>query len=282
MKIIERVDELKKVVGSLKQEGKTVGFVPTMGYLHEGHLSLVRSSRQDNDITIMSIFVNPVQFGPSEDFEKYPRDIEGDSRKAGEAGVGILFIPSVKEMYPDNYNTYVEVVGITDMLCGKSRPGHFKGVCTVVLKLLNIVEPDRAYFGQKDAQQVAVIRRMVRDLNSRVQIVACPIVREKDGLAMSSRNVYLSREEREAALILSKSLTEAAAMAAGGERSRGRLQAYLVGRMSGEKLADIDYVEILDAETLELKETLKGRTLLAVAVRFGKTRLIDNVLVEVN
>ena len=243
---------------------------------------MVRSSRQDNDITIMSIFVNPVQFGPSEDFEKYPRDIEGDSRKAGEAGVGILFIPSVKEMYPDNYNTYVEVVGITDMLCGKSRPGHFKGVCTVVLKLLNIVEPDRAYFGQKDAQQVAVIRRMVRDLNSRVQIVACPIVREKDGLAMSSRNVYLSREEREAALILSKSLTEAAAMAAGGERSRGRLQAYLVGRMSGEKLADIDYVEILDAETLELKETLKGRTLLAVAVRFGKTRLIDNVLVEVN
>ncbi len=282
MKIIERVDELKKVVGSLKQEGKTVGFVPTMGYLHEGHLSLVRSSRQDNDITIMSIFVNPVQFGPSEDFEKYPRDIEGDSRKAGEAGVGILFIPSVKEMYPDNYNTYVEVVGITDMLCGKSRPGHFKGVCTVVLKLFNIVEPDRAYFGQKDAQQVAVIRRMVRDLNSRVQIVACPIVREKDGLAMSSRNVYLSREEREAALILSKSLTEAAAMAAGGERSRGRLQAYLVGRISGEKLADIDYVEILDAETLELKETLKGRTLLAVAVRFGKTRLIDNVLVEVN
>ncbi len=282
MKIIERIDELKKVVGSLKQEGKTVGFVPTMGYLHEGHLSLVRSSRQDNDITIMSIFVNPVQFGPSEDFEKYPRDIEGDSRKAGEAGVGILFIPSVKEMYPDNYNTYVEVVGITDMLCGKSRPGHFKGVCTVVLKLFNIVEPDRAYFGQKDAQQVAVIRRMVRDLNSRVQIVACPIVREKDGLAMSSRNVYLSREEREAALILSKSLTEAAAMAAGGERSRGRLQAYLVGRMSGEKLADIDYVEILDAETLELKETLKGRTLLAVAVRFGKTRLIDNVLVEVN
>lgn len=281
MKIIESISELKAETRPFKKECKTVGFVPTMGYLHEGHISLVKSSRQDNDITIMSIFVNPMQFGPNEDFEKYPRDIQTDAKKAEEAGVDILFIPGVNEMYPDGYNTYVEVSGITEKLCGKSRPGHFKGVCTVVLKLFNIVEPDRAYFGQKDAQQAAVIRRMVKDLNSTVQIITCPIVRESDGLAMSSRNVYLSKEEREAALILSRSLNEAADMASKGEVRRDRLMDYLIDRISSEKLADIDYVEILDAETLELKETLKGRMLFAVAVRFGKTRLIDNVIVEV-
>ena len=282
MIIISSITELKAVIGSLKKEGKTIGLVPTMGYLHEGHISLIKTSRQDNDITVMSIFVNPAQFGPNEDFERYPRDIDGDSMKAEEAEVDILFIPSLKEMYPDNYSTYVEVFGITDKLCGKSRPGHFRGVCTVVLKLFNIVEPERAYFGQKDAQQAAVIKRMVKDINSIVQIVTCPIVRENDGLAMSSRNVYLSKEEREAALVLSKSLREAEVMAIKGEIKTERLLEYITNRISGEKLADIDYVEILDAQTLEFKEAVEGRMLFAVAARFGKTRLIDNIIVEVH
>ena len=282
MRIIEKISELKSIVGSLRREGKTIGFVPTMGYLHQGHISLVKASRQANDITIVSIFVNPTQFGPNEDFEKYPRDIDSDSKKAEEAGVDIIFTPAVREMYPDNYSTYVEVLGITGKLCGKSRPGHFKGVCTVVLKLFNIVDPDSAYFGQKDAQQAAVISRMVRDLNSAVRIITCPIVRESDGLAMSSRNVYLSNEERKAALVLSKSLNEAAGVIENGEANSEKLRDYIINIISSEKLADIDYVEILDARTLEFKETLKGRMLLAVAVRFGKTRLIDNVIVEVN
>ncbi|NJD04187.1 MAG: pantoate--beta-alanine ligase [Ruminiclostridium sp.] len=282
MRVIDSIDELKTTVRLLKNEGKTIGLIPTMGYLHEGHISLVKASRHNNDITIMSIFVNPAQFGPNEDFEKYPRDVAGDSRKADEAGVDILFIPSVNEMYPDSYSTYIEVLGITDRLCGKSRQGHFKGVCTVVLKLFNIVEPDRAYFGQKDAQQAAVIKKMVKDLNSTVWITVCPIVRESDGLAMSSRNVYLNKEERKAALVLSKSLMEAVDLTANGEADCERLRDRLISIIGGEKLADIDYVEILDAETLEFKEILKGRMLVAVAVRFGKTRLIDNVVVEVN
>ena len=281
MKIIESINELKSFTGSLKKAGKTVGFVPTMGYLHEGHISLVNASVRDNDITIMSIFVNPIQFGPNEDFERYPRDMEGDSKKAEEAEVDVLFIPAVREMYPEHYSTYVDVTGITDKLCGKSRPGHFKGVCTVVLKLFNIVGPDRAYFGQKDAQQAAVIKRMVKDLNSDIQIVTCPIVREKDGLALSSRNVYLNEDERKAALVLSRSLQEASVMAANGEKECDVLRKYLTDRINSEKLADIDYVEIVDAETLEFSEKLKDRMLFAVAVRFGKTRLIDNVIVEV-
>jgi len=282
MRIIEKISEVRTIVGSLRREGKTIGFVPTMGYLHQGHMSLVKASRQANDITIMSIFVNPAQFGPKEDFEKYPRDMDADSKKADEAGVDMIFLPTVKEMYPDDYSTYVEVLGITDKLCGKSRPGHFKGVCTVVLKLFNIVCPDRAYFGQKDAQQAAVINRMVKDLNSKVMIITCPIVRESDGLAMSSRNVYLRSEERKAALVLSRSLKEAAGMIENGEANSEKLRNYLINSIVCEELADIDYVEILDAKTLEFKETLKGSMLLAVAARFGNTRLIDNVIVEVN
>lgn len=281
MRVIGTITELKDIIIVMKKEGRTIGFVPTMGYLHEGHISLVNMSRQDNDITIISIFVNPSQFGPNEDFEKYPRDIEGDTKKAGEAGADILFIPSAKEMYPEKYNTYVEVYGITDKLCGRSRPGHFKGVCTIVLKLLNIVEPDNAYFGQKDAQQVAVVKRMVKDLNSTVRIVVCPIIREEDGLAMSSRNVYLSQEERKAAQILSRSLYNALEMVNGGERNAEKITNYIIARISSEKLACIDYAEVLDAETLDFKETLEGTVLMAVAVKFGNTRLIDNVITEV-
>ncbi len=281
MKIIEGINELKSFVSSAKKTEKTVGLVPTMGYLHEGHISLVNASVHDNDITIMSIFVNPIQFGPNEDFERYPRDMEGDSKKAEAAGVDVLFIPAVREMYPEHYSTYADVTGITDKLCGKSRPGHFKGVCTVVLKLFNIVGPDRAYFGQKDAQQAAVIKRMAKDLNLDIRIITCPIVREKDGLALSSRNVYLNGDERKAALVLSRSLKEASVMAANGEKECDVLRKYLTDRINSEKLADIDYVEVVDAETLEFSEKLKGRMLFAVAVKFGKTRLIDNVIVEV-
>ncbi|GAE89106.1 pantoate-beta-alanine ligase [Acetivibrio straminisolvens JCM 21531] len=208
MRVIETISDLKAIVRTQKSMGRTIGFVPTMGYLHEGHLSLVNMSLQNNDYTIMSIFVNPTQFGPNEDFDRYPRDMERDLKLAESAGVDVVFAPSVKEMYPDGYNTYVNVEGITEVLCGKSRPGHFRGVTTIVAKLFNIVEPHRAYFGQKDAQQVAVIKKMVRDLNMNIEIITCPIVREEDGLAMSSRNVYLSPEERKSALILSKSLME--------------------------------------------------------------------------
>lgn len=282
MTVVEKISEIKPLIDKYKKENKTIGFVPTMGYLHEGHISLVKSSVQDNSITIISIFVNPAQFGPNEDFDRYPRDFDGDCRKAEAAGVDIVFAPSVGEMYPERYNTYTEVFGITDKLCGKSRPGHFRGVCTVVLKLFNIVEPDRAYFGQKDAQQVAVIKKMVADLNLRVKIITCPIIRESDGLAMSSRNVYLSSEERKAALVLSRALKEAADAIKGGVRDSRNVMDLIVGRISEEKLANIDYVEVVDAETLENKERLQGDMLLAVAVKFGKTRLIDNVIVEVD
>lgn len=281
MRIIEGINELKAILKEYRRTGKTIGLVPTMGYLHNGHLSLVGASRQQNDITVMSIFVNPTQFGPNEDYEKYPRDMEADSQKAEAAGVDVLFAPSVAEMYPRGYNTYVETFGITEVLCGKSRPGHFKGVCTVVLKLFNIVGPDRAYFGQKDAQQSVVIRKMASELNVPVEIIVCPIVREKDGLAMSSRNVYLSADERKAALVLSGSLNKAAAAVRDGERETEKLKDGIKEMIGGEKLADIDYVEILDGDTLEYKERLSGKMLFALAVKFGHTRLIDNIVVEV-
>ncbi|MCX7709192.1 MAG: pantoate--beta-alanine ligase [Clostridia bacterium] len=281
MRIIEKISDIKAVIKEYKKFCKTVGFVPTMGYLHEGHLSLVRASKSQNDITIMSIFVNPTQFGPSEDFSKYPRDMERDSRLAEESGVDIIFAPTVEEMYPDGYKTYVNVETITEVLCGKSRPGHFKGVTTVVNKLFNIIEPDRAYFGQKDAQQVIVIKKMVRDLNMNLEIVTCPIVREQDGLAMSSRNVYLSPEERKAALILSQSLQEAQNLILKGEKSRAKVIEIIKSRISCEKLAKIDYVQMLDAKDLKDIELIGGSILIALAVKFGSTRLIDNVMMEV-
>lgn len=281
MKIIKTIHEIKEEIKKHNLKGKTVGFVPTMGYLHEGHISLVNASKKQNDITVMSIFVNPTQFGPNEDFEKYPRDTERDIKKAEEAGVDIVFLPSASEMYPEGYKTYVSVEGLTEVLCGKSRPGHFKGVTTIVTKLFNIVKPDRAYFGQKDAQQAAVIMKMVRDLDMDIEIVVCPIIREKDGLAMSSRNVYLKPEERKAAVILSKALFEAEDLIKKGCRSRDEVIEYLRKRIKSEELAQIDYVEAVNAETLEDSPLLEGKVLIAVAVRFGNTRLIDNVIVEV-
>lgn len=281
MKLVNKISDLKIIIKSNKSMGKTIGFVPTMGYLHEGHLSLARRSVQENDFTVMSIFVNPTQFGPNEDFERYPRDLERDLAMAESVGVDVVFAPSVEEMYPDGYKTYVNVEDITGVLCGRSRPGHFRGVTTVVNKLFNIVEPDKAYFGQKDAQQVVVVKKMVRDLNMNLEVVACPIVREPDGLAMSSRNTYLSSEERKAALILSKSLFEAEELIKQGERSGKKIAEYIEGRIKTEKLAEIDYVEVVSADSLEKLEELKGNVLIALVVKFGKTRLIDNVIVEV-
>lgn len=281
MKLVETISELKAIIRSNKSEGKTIGLVPTMGYLHEGHLSLVKRSVQDNDFTVMSIFVNPTQFGPNEDFEKYPRDMERDLRLAESVGADVVFAPCVTEMYPDDYKTYVEVEDITKVLCGLSRPGHFKGVTTVVNKLFNIVEPDKAYFGQKDAQQVIVIKKMVRDLNMDLEIVTCPIIRESDGLAMSSRNVYLSKEERAAAVILSKSLFEAEELIKKGEKSTRKVIEYIRNRIMSEKFADIDYVEVVSTDGLGKLEEISGSVLIALAVRFGKTRLIDNIILEV-
>ncbi len=281
MRLVEKISDLKAIIRSNKKMGKTIGFVPTMGYLHEGHLSLVKTSVHDNDFTVMCIFVNPTQFGPNEDFEKYPRDMERDLRLAESAGVDVVFSPSVAEMYPESYKTYVEVEDITKVLCGLSRPVHFKGVTTVVNKLFNIVEPDKAYFGQKDAQQVIVIKKMVRDLNMNLEIITCPIVRESDGLAMSSRNVYLNKEERAEAVVLSKSLFEAKEMINKGEKSAEKIVEFIRGRIMLQKLADIDYVEVVSADSLERLDNLEGSILIALAVRFGKTRLIDNVILEV-
>ncbi len=281
MRIVERISDLKAVIRDQKQRSKTIGFVPTMGYLHEGHISLVKASKRDNDFTVMSIFVNPAQFGPSEDFSRYPRDMERDSKMAEDAGVDVIFAPAVDEIYPSGYKTYVDVEDITGILCGKSRPGHFKGVTTVVNKLFNLVEPDRAYFGQKDAQQAIVIGKMVKDLNLNLEIVVCPIIREKDGLAMSSRNVYLSREERESALVLSRSLAEAAEMVRKGERDPLKVIGYLKDRIGAQQAADIDYVELVDAGNLDEVRRIEGKVLIALAVRFGRTRLIDNVVMEV-
>ncbi|MCX8130224.1 MAG: pantoate--beta-alanine ligase [Clostridia bacterium] len=281
MRIIETINDLKAIVRTRKKEGKSIGLVPTMGYLHEGHTSLIKASKHDNDFTVLSIYVNPTQFGVNEDFSKYPRDMDRDSKIAEEAGVDVIFAPSDKEMYPEDYKSYVTVEGITEKLCGKSRPGHFKGVTTVVAKLFNIVEPDNAYFGQKDAQQVIVVKKMVKDLNMNLKIVICPIIREQDGLAMSSRNVYLGKEERKAALVLSRSLVEVEGIIKDGERSGEKVIEYLKSRIMSEKIANVDYISVVDAESLEEVNTIKKKTLIALAVKFGNTRLIDNVIVEV-
>ncbi|KNY25450.1 pantoate--beta-alanine ligase [Pseudobacteroides cellulosolvens] len=281
MRVIEKISDLKAIIRSQKSSGKTIGFVPTMGYLHQGHMSLVKASKDENDFTIMSIFVNPTQFGPNEDFDKYPRDMARDTKMAEAAGVDVIFAPLKDEMYPARYKTYVDVEDITNVLCGKSRPSHFKGVTTVVTKLFNIVEPDKAYFGQKDAQQVIVLKKMVRDLNMNLEIVTCPIVRESDGLAMSSRNTYLTPEQRIGALVLSKSLFEAEQLIKDGERDAAKLIGHISERISEVSFAEIDYIEITDIINLEKVDTINGKVLIALAVRFGKTRLIDNVIVEV-
>lgn len=274
---INTVAEMREHIQTARMQGKRIGIVPTMGYLHEGHLSLVRAAREKCDVVVMSIFVNPLQFGPNEDFDRYPRDLERDRALADQAGVDVLFTPDVSEMYPRKILTNISVSNVTNPLCGRSRPGHFDGVATVVMKLFQIVQPDYAFFGQKDAQQVAVVTQMVKDLNVPVQIVPCPIIREADGLAMSSRNVYLTPGERAQALVLSHSLSLAEKWLREGvtiEEVRGRVMDII----SEKPLAAIEYVEILSYPELEpLEQAVSGTTLiLALAVRFGKTRLIDN------
>ncbi|QEK12877.1 pantoate--beta-alanine ligase [Crassaminicella thermophila] len=282
MFIVENVKDIREIVKREKRDGKKIGFVPTMGYLHEGHLSLIRRAKEENDFVVVSVFVNPTQFCAGEDFETYPRSLERDSKLAQSAGADILFNPSAKEMYPNGYKTDVVVNEITDKLCGASRPGHFKGVTTVVCKFFNIVQPDRAYFGQKDAQQVVVIEQMVKDLNMDLEIVPCPIVREEDGLALSSRNTYLNEKERKAGLILSKSLFAAKDMIENGERDAIKIKDFIIKNISNEPMANIDYVEVVSAENLEDIKKLQGDVLIALAVKIGKTRLIDNIRIKIS
>lgn len=280
---VSSIVELRKLLKELRQNGKEVGFVPTMGFLHEGHISLVEAAKVHTDIVVMSIFVNPLQFGPNEDFDRYPRDIERDSELAAAAGVDILFTPTVEEMYPKKMLTNISVSQVTETLCGKSRPGHFDGVATVVTKLFQIVQPDYAFFGQKDAQQVAVVEQIVFDLSIPVTIVPCPIIREQDGLAKSSRNVYLSAEEREQALVLSQSLGYAEQRIKQGELSAATVRQEIIDKISEKPLAEIDYVEVLTYPEMVSTSTLnKGETyLIALAVKFGRTRLIDNTMVTI-
>ncbi len=280
MLIIESIADMRQFVRQAWAAGKTVGLVPTMGALHEGHLTLMRQACAACDVVVASIFVNPTQFGPNEDFAAYPRDLASDSEKAAAAGVAAIFHPSVAEMYPTGFSTYVRVEGITEKLCGRSRPGHFQGVTTVVNKLFHIVQPDKAFFGQKDAQQVLVLQRMVQDLNMDITLEVVPIVREADGLAKSSRNVYLSAEERQAALVLSRSLARAQQAVAAGECDAAVLRELVTEEIAAQPLAAIDYVELYGYPGLEDIDRLSGRALLALAVKIGKTRLIDNCILE--
>ncbi len=280
--LVRTVDEMKSLSRRWREEGYTIGFVPTMGYLHEGHLSLVRRAREENDKVVVSIFVNPTQFGPNEDYNRYPRDLDRDMKLLEPIGVDAVFYPSVEEMYPEGYKTYVEVVDITERLCGASRPGHFRGVTTVCTKLFNIVMPHRAYFGKKDFQQYVVIKNMVRDLNMDLEIVPMPIVREPDGLAMSSRNTYLNPEERKAATCLYRSLKRAVELFESGERSARRIREEVVKVIEAEPLARIDYVEVVDPETFRPVEQVEKGTLVALAVFVGPARLIDNVQLGVD
>lgn len=277
MKILRDIAAVKDFINKVRKNNNSIGLVPTMGFLHEGHLTLMRQAKAACDIVVASIFVNPMQFGKGEDYKEYPRDLARDAARADCVGVDAVFAPAVTEMYPQGFASYVEVANITEKLCGASRPGHFRGVTTVVNKLFNIVQPDKAYFGQKDAQQVAVLKCMVADLNMNVKIITVPIVREEDGLAMSSRNVYLSTAERKAALVLSRTLQEVKQQLQAGERDANRLRTYLSANISAEPLADIDYVSISESNTMEEVEHITGSVLIALAVRFGKTRLIDNM-----
>jgi pantoate--beta-alanine ligase len=278
MEVITNPSQMQNLMLSLKKQGKKIGFVPTMGYLHEGHLSLIRCSKKENDITIVSIFVNPIQFGANEDFGRYPRDFERDKDLCEKENVDYIFYPSYEEMYPNGFQTYVEVVELSKGLCGDFRPGHFKGVATVVAKLFNIVCPDNAYFGKKDFQQLKVIQRMVKDLNFPVNVVGCPVVREPDGLAMSSRNKYLSDEERESALNISKALFEAKRMFEDGITDPNLIKERVRQIISQAKhLKEIQYIEIVDSDTLKPVDKLKKSDVLAVAVYIGNTRLIDNI-----
>ena len=279
--VIKTVREIREHVRAWRNEGLSVGLVPTMGFLHEGHRSLIERAVAENDRVVVSVFINPIQFAPNEDLESYPRDIEADRALCTDAGAAMIFNPEPAEMYPQGFCTAVDMNGLKFELCGKSRPIHFSGVCTVVTKLFNIVGPDRAYFGQKDAQQLAIIRRMVRDLNMPLEVVGCPIVREEDGLAKSSRNTYLNEQERAAALILSKTIFLGQKLVDEGERDAKKLIAAMEANIATEPLARIDYVDVVDAENIERIDRLEGDVLVAMAVYIGKTRLIDNFIASV-
>jgi pantoate--beta-alanine ligase len=281
MRVITSLRQMKAASARIKAAGRTIGFVPTMGCLHQGHISLVRASKASTDATVVSIFVNPAQFGPAEDLAKYPRDLQRDAQLLRREGVDILFCPKEAEMYPPGYKTYVEVHELQNKMCGRSRPIHFRGVCTVVLKLFHIVGPDKAFFGQKDAQQAVIIRRMVRDLDLDVKIEVRPIIRDPDGLALSSRNAYLNPAERKAALVLTKSLKEAKILMEQGERKTAVLIERIRARLQAEPLAREDYVTVVDPEELEPLSLIKDRALIALAVFIGRTRLLDNVMVRI-
>jgi len=276
MKVLKTIDEMKELRPGLAEP---VGFVPTMGYLHQGHLALVRQARAENVSVVVSIFVNPTQFGPQEDFARYPRDPQRDLALLDKEGTDIVFMPSADEMYPKNFDSWVEVGKVAERLEGAARPGHFRGVATVVAKLFNIVQPDRAYFGQKDAQQLIVIRKMTRDLDMNLEIVAVPTVREPDGLAMSSRNTYFNPEARKQAIVLYQALTLAQKLYSEGERGAEAIRQQMTALIQQQPLADIDYISIADAETLDELDRVKPPALISLAVRIGKTRLIDNVVV---
>ena len=275
MKVVETIADLKRLRAKLAEP---VGFVPTMGYLHEGHLALVRQAKMENPSVVVSIFVNPTQFGPEEDFNRYPRDPQRDLALLEKEGVDIVFMPSVAEMYPPQFNNWVEVGKVAERLEGASRPGHFRGVATVVARLFDIVQPDRAYFGQKDAQQLVVIRKMVADLDMNLEVVAVPTVREPDGLAMSSRNTYLNPEERKATVVLYQALSLAQKLWGQGEKDAQNIRRQMTTLIQKQPLADIDYISIADAETLDELDRVRPPTLVSMAVKIGKTRLIDNVV----
>ena len=280
MKIVKTIQEVREQVKAWRAQGLTVGLVPTMGYLHEGHASLIDASHRDNDRTVVSDFVNPMQFGPTEDLESYPRDIEHDARLVEAHGGDLIFHPEPEEMYHEGFSSFVDMTVLTEELCGLSRPVHFRGVCTVVSKLFHIVQPDRAYFGKKDAQQLAVIRHMVDDLNMDIEIVGCPIIREADGLAKSSRNTYLNAQERQAALVLSQAVFLGMELVRSGETDCNTILAQMKSRIESEPLARIDYVKIVDCATMQQITSLDRPALCAMAVYIGKTRLIDNFFTE--
>lgn len=280
MTVLKEIEGIRDQVGQWRDRGLSVGLVPTMGFLHEGHASLIRKAASENDRVVVSIFVNPKQFGPKEDLAAYPRDLVRDILTVERNGGDLIFCPEASAMYPEPFSTCVDVEGITQTLCGKARPGHFKGVATVVTKLFNIVSPNRAYFGKKDAQQLAVIRQMVKDMNMNIEIVGCPIVRESDGLAMSSRNSYLSDEERKDALVLSRSLRRCRELFQGGCRDAERLRAEMREMIGGVFSAAPDYVEIVDSETFHSVDMIEREALAALAVYIGRTRLIDNITLD--
>lgn len=281
MKVVVKISDMKRISAKCQRDGKTIGFVPTMGYLHDGHVSLIRAARRDTDVVVVSIFVNPAQFGPKEDLVKYPRDIKKDRKICEKEKVDFLFAPRVKEMYPDGYASFVDVPGrLSDTLCGRSRPGHFKGVATVLVKLFNIASPTISYFGEKDAQQCVIVKKLVEDLNINTAIKVMPIVREKDGLAMSSRNVYLSKEERPEALAISRSLAQARYMIKKGEKAGGKIKKIIKNILSRSKKIKVDYIEIVDGRSLKSISNVKSNTIIMVAAFIGKLRLIDNLWIK--